>query len=120
MLKQTDVYFLTDRSLMLWTVRLDKLESSVKELNMKDIRTIRSAVKFDHATRIRWSPDSKALLTIRATNNDVEIYRLNKKEGGALPTVTPTGTLPKVIRRLRFIHFSSLISWNYCSIAKLI
>lgn len=87
-----------DRVLMLWLLRLDKLAGEVRELNMKDIRTVRAAVQFDHATLVRWSPDSKALLTVRRLGNDVEIYRLTKKAdqpAGAPPTVAVAGALPK-------------------------
>ena len=81
---------------MLWTLKLASLPGDVTELNMKDIRTVRSHVPFDYATRIRWSPDGKALLTVRASTNEIEIYKVAKKPEGGGYTVTPTHTLPKV------------------------
>ena len=82
---------------MLWTLKLSSLDSTVVTLNMKDIRTIRSHVQYDTATLICWSPDSKALLTVRALGNNIEIYKVTKKpEGGGLPAVQPSHTFPKV------------------------
>jgi len=85
-----------DRSLMLWGLKLGKLESSITELNMKDIRTIRTHVQYDHANRLRWSPDSKALLTVRALSNEIEIFKLGKKPEAGLPSLQATHTLPKI------------------------
>ncbi|EFX87653.1 hypothetical protein DAPPUDRAFT_207577 [Daphnia pulex] len=77
-----------DRSLMLWKLNFGRLDSTVMELNMKDIRTVRAHVQYDSATLIRWSPDSKALLTVRALGNNIEIYKVLKKpEAGGLPSV---------------------------------
>ena len=56
-----------------------------------------SHVQYDTATLICWSPDSKALLTVRALGNNIEIYKVTKKpEGGGLPAVQPSHTFPKV------------------------
>jgi len=85
-----------DRSLMLWGLKLGKLESSVTELNMKDIRSVRTHVQYDHATRLRWSPDSKALLAVRALTNEIEIFKTGKKPEGGLLSLQATHTLPKM------------------------
>jgi len=85
-----------DRSLMLWGLKLGKLESNITELNMKDIRTIRTHVQYDHATRLRWSPDSKALLAVRALSNEIEIFKVGKKPEVGLPSLQATHTLPKI------------------------
>jgi hypothetical protein len=86
-----------DRSLMLWKLNFGKLDSTVLELNMKDIRTVRAHVQYDSATLIRWSPDSKALLTVRALGNNIEIYKVLKKpEAGALPSVQTSHAFEKV------------------------
>ncbi|XP_057365706.1 transducin beta-like protein 2 isoform X3 [Daphnia carinata] len=85
-----------DRSLMLWKLNFDGLDSSVVELNMNDIRTVRAHVQYDSATLIRWSPDSKALLTVRALGNNIEIYKVMKKpEAGGLPSVQPSHAFEK-------------------------
>jgi len=81
---------------MLWGLKLGKLESNITELNMKDIRTIRTHVQYDHATRLRWSPDSKALLAVRALSNEIEIFKVGKKPEVGLPSLQATHTLPKV------------------------
>ena len=111
-----------DRSLMLWKVNLSSLDSSVMELNMKDIRTVRAHVQYDSATLIRWSPDSKALLTVRALGNNIEIYKVIKKpEAGGLPSVQPSHAFQKVNTWLhlqfavRNLDFSLLCqdSWSW-------
>ena len=81
---------------MLWDVNLSSLNPCVVELNMKDIKTIRSHVQFDSAAFIRWSPDSKALLTLRALGNNIEIYKVTKPEKGFL-SVQPSHAFEKVI-----------------------
>jgi len=85
-----------DRSLMLWGLKLGKLESNITEVNMKDIRTIRTHVQYDHATRLRWSPDSKALLGLRALSNEIEIFKVGKKPEAGLPSLQATHILPKI------------------------
>ena len=68
---------------------------------MKDIRTIRTHVQYDHATRLRWSPDSKALLGLRALSNEIEIFKVGKKPEAGLPSLQATHILPKVERALK-------------------
>lgn len=93
---------------MLWQLKLAKLDKSVTEVNMKDIKTVRAHVQYDSASLIRWSPDSKALVTVRAQGNTVEIYKVAKKTGDAvksLPTVQPAHSFAKVVLgRLGLIH----------------
>lgn len=87
-----------DRSLMLWKLNFGRLASTVMELNMKNIRTVRSHVQYDSASLIRWSPDSKALLTVRTLGNNVEIYKVLKKPvAGGLPSVQSSHAFEKVI-----------------------
>lgn len=84
---------------MLWQLKLSKLDQSVTALNMKDIRTVKTHVQYDSASLIRWSPDSKALVTVRQTDNHIEIYKVAKKPDGGkaqLPSVQPTHSFPKV------------------------
>lgn len=83
---------------MLWTIKLGSLDSSTVKLNMNEIRTIRTHVQYDTATLICWSPDSKAILSVRALGNNIEIYKVTKKPvGGGLPLIQPSHTFPKVI-----------------------
>lgn len=81
---------------MLWEVNLSSLGSSVLELNMKDIKTLRSHVQYDHASFIRWSPDSKALLIVRALGNNIEIYKVSKKPDKSSLIVQSSHTFEKV------------------------
>lgn len=74
-----------DRSVILWTV---------KEFRDKEHKTIRCNVNFDHATKIKWSPDSKAFIVQKATENRAEVYKLGKKEDGSVGNIQPCVTFP--------------------------
>ncbi len=105
-----------DRSLMLWKLNFGRLDSTVMELNMKDIRTVRAHVQYDSATLIRWSPDSKALLTVRALGNNIEIYKVLKKpEAGGLPSVQVSHAFEKVIDgSLSLLILQQTLGFFYC------
>ena len=77
---------------------------------MKDIRTVKAHVQYDSASMIRWSPDSKALVTVRQTDNLIEIYKVAKKTDGAkaqLPSVQPAHSFSKVKKK----HTSFVMSF---------
>jgi hypothetical protein len=98
---------------MLWKLNFGKLDSTVLELNMRDIRTVRAHVQYDSATMVRWSPDSKALLIVRALGNNIEIYKVIKKpESGALPSVQPSHAFEKVIDYVLSL-FSLQVTLNF-------
>ncbi|CAO1376362.1 unnamed protein product [Diamesa serratosioi] len=62
-----------DRTVLIWYL---------KELsNAKDRKTFRINVEFDHAYKLVWSPDSKAILVFKAMENTIEVYRVEKKDG---------------------------------------
>ncbi|XP_015914722.1 transducin beta-like protein 2 [Parasteatoda tepidariorum] len=65
----------TDRAVMLWTV---------KTFTEKNHRSVRANIEFDYATRIKWSPDSKAFVASVATANTVQVYKGGKKSDGTL------------------------------------
>ena len=71
-----------DRSVLIWMV---------KEFAQKEHRAHRANVSYDSATKISWSPDSKAFAVNKASANAVEVYRIGKREDGApgLGPVTP-------------------------------
>ena len=65
--------FIADRTVLIWYL---------KELsNAKDRKTFRINVEFDHAYKLVWSPDSKAILVFKAMENTIEVYRVEKKDG---------------------------------------
>ncbi|KAK2723717.1 hypothetical protein QYM36_002157 [Artemia franciscana] len=66
--------FIIDRSILFW---------KVKELAEKNHQPNRGAVEFDHGSKLSWSPDSKAIVIYRATDCEIEVFKVNKKpEGG--------------------------------------
>ncbi|XP_071094018.1 transducin beta-like protein 2 [Haliotis cracherodii] len=67
-----------DRSLMLW---------SVKEFLQKEHKFIRGSVELDHATKLAFSPDSRAIVASLGNANIIRIFRLGKKEDGSSVTI---------------------------------
>ncbi|CAL1268086.1 unnamed protein product [Larinioides sclopetarius] len=65
----------TDRAVMLW---------SVKTFTEKNHRSVRANIEFDHATQIKWSPDSKAFIVSIETANTIQVYKVGKKSDGSL------------------------------------
>jgi len=64
-----------DRTVMLW---------NVKDFTQKDHKFLRVNVDFDYATRVKWSPDSKAIILCRHTSGDLQVYKVNKKPDNSL------------------------------------
>ncbi|XP_058811105.1 transducin beta-like protein 2 [Topomyia yanbarensis] len=67
------IAFLPDRIIFIW---------STKEFsNTKDRRSFRINVDYDHAVRVRWSPDGRALVAYKYNEGCIEVYRVDKVEG---------------------------------------
>ncbi|XP_050469387.1 transducin beta-like protein 2 isoform X3 [Bombus huntii] len=75
-----------DRTVLLWCT---------KELTIKEKRSLRVNIEFDHATLVRWSPDSKAFLIHKAVANTIEVYKISKKPDGTLASAIKTLEFPK-------------------------
>lgn len=73
---------------------------------MKEKRSLRINIEFDHATLIRWSPDGKAFIIHKAVANTIEVYKIAKKPDGTLASATKALEFPKVR-----ISFFSLITF---------
>ena len=48
---------------------------------------MRGNVSYDHGTMVRWSPDSKAYVVHRATENAPEVYKINRRDDGSLGNI---------------------------------
>ncbi|GIY59527.1 transducin beta-like protein 2 [Caerostris extrusa] len=46
--------------------------------------SVRANIEFDHATQIKWSPDSKAFIVSIETANTLQVYKVGKKSDGSL------------------------------------
>ncbi|GFY57154.1 transducin beta-like protein 2 [Trichonephila inaurata madagascariensis] len=64
-----------DRVVLLW---------NVKEIATKTPRSVRANIEFDHATQIKWSPDSKAFIVSVEVGNTIQVYKVGKKPEGTL------------------------------------
>lgn len=77
----------TDRTLLLWTAQ------NIGDTQQR--KCVRVNVEYDHATRLVWSPDSKALLIHKALENCIEVIRIEKKDG-FLGNPTKAFTFPSI------------------------
>ncbi|KAG9263202.1 transducin beta-like protein 2 [Astyanax mexicanus] len=62
-----------DRSIRIW---------STKDFLDRDHKCLRANVEFDHATLVRFSPDSRAFITWLANAETIRIFKMTKKEDG--------------------------------------
>ncbi|XP_013777302.1 transducin beta-like protein 2 [Limulus polyphemus] len=75
-----------DRAVLLW---------SVKTFTQKEHKSIRANVEFDHATRVKWSPDSKAFIICQGLGNTIQVYKVGKKDDGSPGNIEPILTFPQ-------------------------
>ena len=101
MIIYTGVNSVSDRAVVLW---------SVKHLDQKEHKNLRVNVEYDHATLVRWSPDSKAFIIHKSVENVVEVHKGAKKPDGWIGPVTKAITFPKVINALTLLAYNCLCS----------
>lgn len=65
-------------------------------MSVKDRKTHRINIDYDHATLVRWSPDRKALIIHKSLANNIEVYKLCKKANGFLAAEGKALEFPKV------------------------
>lgn len=75
-----------DGSVLLWDIR---------DLNHKEHKTLRVNIEFDHASYVAWSPDSKAFIVHTVRENNIVVYKIEKKKDGAIGSATPVITFEK-------------------------
>ena len=91
-------YFLTtgsDRAIFLW---------STKEFEAKQNKSIRCNVEFDHATKVRFSPDSRSFIVALGNSNTIRAYKINKKEDSNVQMV------PAAVQDFPQVHKLDLIN----------
>ncbi|XP_070839208.1 transducin beta-like protein 2 [Chaetodon trifascialis] len=64
-----------DRTVRIW---------STKDFLDRDHKCLRANVELDHATLVRFSPDSRAFITWLANGDAIRIFKMMKKEDGTL------------------------------------
>lgn len=82
-----EVLVRTDGSVILWDIR---------DLNQKEHKTLRVNIEFDHASYVAWSPDSKAFIVHTVRENNIVVYKIEKKRDGAIGSAVPVITFEKV------------------------
>lgn len=76
-----------DRAIFIW---------STKDWKERDHKFIRYNVDYDHASLIKWSPDSKAFVYNRTSDNAIEVCKLVRKPDGWISSLSKALTFPKV------------------------
>ncbi len=55
---------------------------NVKDFSSREHKSHRGNVNYDHATKVKWSPDSRAYIVNKASENVAEVYKINRREDG--------------------------------------
>lgn len=76
-----------DRAIFVW---------STKDWKEKDHKFIRYNVDYDHASLIRWSPDSKAFVYNRHSDNYLDVCKLIRKPDGWIVSISKAISFLKV------------------------
>lgn len=72
-------------------------------MTIKEKKSLRVNVEFDHATLVRWSPDGKAFLIHKAVANTIEVYKISKKSDGTLASAIKALEFSKVYIKILFL-----------------
>lgn len=65
-------------------------------MNQKEHKTLRVNIEFDHASHVAWSPDSKAFIVHTVRDNNIIVYKIEKKKDGFIGSATPVIEFDKV------------------------
>ncbi|CAH2048631.1 unnamed protein product, partial [Iphiclides podalirius] len=68
----------------------------IKNLSQKEHKNLRVNIEFDYASHVAWSPDSKAFIVHTVRENNIIVYKIEKKKDGAIGAATPVITFDKV------------------------
>ncbi|XP_061716088.1 transducin beta-like protein 2 isoform X2 [Cydia pomonella] len=91
-----------DGSVILWDIR---------DLSHNQHKTLRVNIEFDHAQFVAWSPDSKAFIVHTARENNIVVYKIEKKKDGAIGAATQVLVFDKV-------HDSNVVGFGISSNGK--
>lgn len=72
-------FLFSDGSIILWDIR---------DLTQKEHKTLRVNIEFDHASHVAWSPDSKAFIVQTVRENNILVYKIEKKKDGVIGSAT--------------------------------
>lgn len=76
-----------DRALFIW---------STKDFTNKEHKSLRYNIDYDHASLVCWSPDTKAFMINRATENVLEVCKVIRKADGWISGIAKAVTFPKL------------------------
>lgn len=92
-----------DRAIFLW---------STKEFGKPQHKNIRCNVEFDHAVRVKFSPDSKSFITGLGVANTLRAFKISKKDDSSVQI------MPAAIQDFPSKHKADLINVGISSNAK--
>lgn len=70
-------------------------------------------ISYDSALKVKWSPDSKALVVHKDSENCAEVYKISKKDDGGFGQASVCLTFPKV-------HETDVIGMGFAPTGKFI
>lgn len=80
---------------------------------------MRVNIEFDHASHVAWSPDSKAFIVHTVRENNIVVYKIEKKKDGTIGSAAPVITFDKVSDSFCPIHqlpekgrYKFLFTWS--------
>ena len=74
-----------DGTVLIWPTKLFQQSNKMP---------IRGNIAYDQADKVRWSPDSKAFVVHKSVGDEIEVYKLTKKdEGRVIQFYLPIETL---------------------------
>ena len=95
----------TDRTVLVWYT---------KDFASRQHKSVRGNVSYDHGTKVKWSPDSKAFIVNKCSANCCEVYKINRKEDGSgLGNIQPVVTFPNA-------HSTDVIGMGFASTGKFV
>lgn len=68
----------------------------IRDLSHNQHKTLRFNIEFDYANFVSWSPDSKAFIIHTVRENNIVVYKTDKKKDGALGSATQVLAFDKV------------------------
>lgn len=91
----------------------------IRDLNVKEHKTLRVNIEFDHASHVAWSPDSKAFVVHTVRENNIVVYKIDKKKDGTIGSANPVITFDKVNTIFCLFYLSEVAVPDYTVIFRL-
>ncbi|XP_042866984.1 transducin beta-like protein 2 isoform X2 [Penaeus japonicus] len=75
-----------DRTVLIW---------NAEHFTHREHKSVRGNIEFDHATHVRWMPNSKGFVIFKKMENTIAIYKVSKTSNGMIGNAQEFFTFPK-------------------------